>query len=138
MGACADSDGDGVNDCEDGCPDDPAKSEAGVCGCSAPEVPRCGQPPPEDVAYAGGSAIGLALDCSGALSEAEFAITIRQVPPSDSACAANIETGAVASAGTASGRCGIRDRCTPGLPDLIVSAICKTGRLWQVVPMALL
>lgn len=85
MGACADSDGDGVNDCEDGCPDDPAKSEAGVCGCNAPEVPRCGQPPPEDVAYAGGSAIGLALDCSGALTEAEFAITIRQVPPSDSA-----------------------------------------------------
>jgi cysteine-rich repeat protein len=30
---CADSDGDGVDDCSDTCPNDPAKSAPGVCGC---------------------------------------------------------------------------------------------------------
>ena len=34
-----DADGDGVSDDEDGCPDDPAKSAPGVCGCGVPESP---------------------------------------------------------------------------------------------------
>lgn len=33
----ADSDGDGVNDCEDGCPADAGKTEPGRCGCGVPE-----------------------------------------------------------------------------------------------------
>lgn len=32
-----DSDGDGVDDCMDECPDDPDKIEAGECGCGVPE-----------------------------------------------------------------------------------------------------
>ena len=31
----ADKDGDGVMDCEDECPHNPNKSEAGACGCDA-------------------------------------------------------------------------------------------------------
>ena len=33
----ADSDGDGVDDCADACPEDPDKSEPGECGCGVPE-----------------------------------------------------------------------------------------------------
>lgn len=33
MSACADSDGDGACDDQDGCPNDPAKVTAGICGC---------------------------------------------------------------------------------------------------------
>ena len=33
----ADSDGDGVFDCKDGCPADPEKTEPGLCGCGVPE-----------------------------------------------------------------------------------------------------
>lgn len=33
-----DSDGDGVNDCEDECPDDPDKVVPGECGCGEPET----------------------------------------------------------------------------------------------------
>ena len=35
---CLDSDGDGVSDCVDNCPDDPNKSEPGNCGCGVPET----------------------------------------------------------------------------------------------------
>ena len=35
--AHADSDGDGVTDCRDGCPADPFKTEPGLCGCGLPE-----------------------------------------------------------------------------------------------------
>ena len=35
----ADSDGDGVLDCVDGCPDDPNKSEPGSCGCGTVDDP---------------------------------------------------------------------------------------------------
>ena len=35
--AHADSDGDGVTDCRDGCPADPFKTEPGLCGCGVPE-----------------------------------------------------------------------------------------------------
>lgn len=34
----ADSDGDGVRDCSDGCPLDPLKLAPGVCGCGEPDV----------------------------------------------------------------------------------------------------
>lgn len=36
-GSAADSDGDGVSDCLDGCPQDPGKLSAGYCGCGQPE-----------------------------------------------------------------------------------------------------
>jgi len=32
-----DTDGDGVFDCIDGCPDDPVKTEPGLCGCGTPD-----------------------------------------------------------------------------------------------------
>jgi hypothetical protein len=33
-----DSDGDGVSDCDDGCPNDPAKTVPGVCGCGVADT----------------------------------------------------------------------------------------------------
>jgi hypothetical protein len=33
----ADDDNDGVQNCADGCPQDPQKSDPGACGCGAPE-----------------------------------------------------------------------------------------------------
>jgi hypothetical protein len=33
----ADRDGDGTRDCEDGCPDQPSKTAAGLCGCELPD-----------------------------------------------------------------------------------------------------
>ena len=45
---CTDSDGDGTLDCLDGCPDDPFKTDPGLCGCGIPDddsdgdgVPDC-------------------------------------------------------------------------------------------------
>jgi hypothetical protein len=35
---CPDSDGDGVNDCVDGCPSDPAKIAPGQCGCGVADT----------------------------------------------------------------------------------------------------
>ncbi|MCH2134096.1 MAG: hypothetical protein MK116_10140 [Phycisphaerales bacterium] len=35
--SCIDSDTDGTFDCLDGCPDDPDKTEPGICGCGVPE-----------------------------------------------------------------------------------------------------
>ena len=35
---CPDSDGDGVGDCKDGCPNDPAKTEPGICGCGVADT----------------------------------------------------------------------------------------------------
>ncbi|MCY3002658.1 MAG: matrixin family metalloprotease [Planctomycetota bacterium] len=35
---CPDTDGDGVDDCNDGCPLDPTKTSPGVCGCGVPDV----------------------------------------------------------------------------------------------------
>jgi serralysin len=35
---CPDTDGDGVDDCNDGCPLDPLKITPGVCGCGVPDV----------------------------------------------------------------------------------------------------
>ena len=52
-----DSDGDMVNDCEDGCPDDPWKTAPGSCGCGVPDddrdgdgIPDCDDGCPEDPA----------------------------------------------------------------------------------------
>ncbi|MBD3297621.1 MAG: hypothetical protein GF341_03120 [candidate division Zixibacteria bacterium] len=39
-----DSDGDGVPDNQDGCPNDPNKTSPGNCGCGQPETPGCGAP----------------------------------------------------------------------------------------------
>jgi hypothetical protein len=36
--SCPDTDGDGVDDCNDGCPLDPNKIVPGVCGCGVPDV----------------------------------------------------------------------------------------------------
>jgi hypothetical protein len=38
---CLDSDGDGVPDCRDECPDDPLKSEPGACGCGVEDSDPC-------------------------------------------------------------------------------------------------
>jgi len=53
----ADSDGDGTPDATDGCPDDPSKTEPGVCGCGVSETdtdldltPDCVDGCPEDPA----------------------------------------------------------------------------------------
>ena len=35
---CPDSDDDGANDCEDGCPEDPNKTEPGDCGCGVEDL----------------------------------------------------------------------------------------------------
>ena len=35
---CPDSDGDGANDCVDGCPEDPNKTEPGDCGCGVEDL----------------------------------------------------------------------------------------------------
>jgi hypothetical protein len=35
---CPDSDGDGVDNCNDGCPQDPLKTAPGVCGCGVAEI----------------------------------------------------------------------------------------------------
>jgi hypothetical protein len=35
--SCADTDGDGVVNCQDGCPGDASKVQPGVCGCGVPD-----------------------------------------------------------------------------------------------------
>lgn len=42
-----DSDGDGVPDEQDGCPNDPDKTSPGNCGCGNPEAPGCGAQEPD-------------------------------------------------------------------------------------------
>ena len=39
-----DSDGDGTNDCNDGCPNDPKKANPGTCGCGIPDEDDNGRP----------------------------------------------------------------------------------------------
>lgn len=38
---CADTDGDGTPDCEDGCPADPNKTDPGFCGCGVKDTFPC-------------------------------------------------------------------------------------------------
>jgi len=54
-GACPDTDGDGVNDCLDGCPNDPNKTTPGICGCGVADTdsdgdgtPNCNDGCPSD------------------------------------------------------------------------------------------
>ncbi len=42
----ADSDGDGTTNCDDGCPNDPAKVVPGVCGCGVPDTDSDGDATP--------------------------------------------------------------------------------------------
>jgi hypothetical protein len=42
-----DSDGDGVPDCADGCPNDPNKIAPGICGCGVPDVDTDGDGTPD-------------------------------------------------------------------------------------------
>lgn len=42
--ATGDTDGDGVVDCNDGCPDDGDKVDPGACGCGSPEATGCADP----------------------------------------------------------------------------------------------
>ena len=44
-----DRDGDGIADGEDGCPDDPAKSTPGKCGCGVSDAQVCGKLTKEDI-----------------------------------------------------------------------------------------
>lgn len=78
----ADTDGDGTNDCEDGCPNDALKTEPGVCGCDEPEVPRCGDPLPPDIPFTGGGIIAISIDCSSSVTETEFILARTRVLPS--------------------------------------------------------
>jgi len=57
-----DSDGDGVPDTEDDCPDDPNKTSPGDCGCGEPETPGCGEQPGLVARW---TCDGNALDASG-------------------------------------------------------------------------
>jgi outer membrane protein assembly factor BamB len=41
-GGDPDADSDGVIDCLDGCPNDPLKTDPGLCGCGVPDVGDCG------------------------------------------------------------------------------------------------
>jgi hypothetical protein len=43
----ADSDGDGVRDCSDGCPSDPLKTSPGVCGCGVQDTDSDGDSVPD-------------------------------------------------------------------------------------------
>jgi YqxM protein len=45
--ACPDADGDGVCDGDDGCPDDPDKTEPGACGCGVPDTDADGDGTPD-------------------------------------------------------------------------------------------
>jgi len=47
MESCDDSDGDGTYDCDDGCPDDPYKTEPGVCGCGILDIDSDGDSTPD-------------------------------------------------------------------------------------------
>ena len=60
------------------CPDDPSKSSPGRCGCGVPETPTCGLPDTADGSE-GVNAIGVALDASGSLTEADFLLLREQV-----------------------------------------------------------
>ncbi len=44
---CPDSDGDGANDCVDGCPNDPGKTAPGACGCGVPDADSDGDGTPD-------------------------------------------------------------------------------------------
>ncbi len=71
----SDLDGDGVDDCQDGCPRDPAKSAPGLCGCGIADIdsdrdgtPDCadGCPADPDKIAAGACGCGVAdLDSDG-------------------------------------------------------------------------
>eukprot|EP00892_Ulva_mutabilis_P011218 jgi/Ulvmu1/8469/UM044_0002.1 len=82
----------------DTCPGDPNKSSPGRCGCGVPETPTCGSPappqqppsvpppqlPPVPVpdpadGSAGVNAIGIAVDASNSLSQADFDDAVQQV-----------------------------------------------------------
>jgi outer membrane protein assembly factor BamB len=41
-GGDPDADNDGIIDCLDGCPNDPLKTDPGLCGCGVPDVGDCG------------------------------------------------------------------------------------------------
>jgi hypothetical protein len=67
MTSCAtrDSDGDGTNDCSDGCPSDPAKTAPGACGCGTADTdgdgdgtPNCSDGCPADPAKIAAGACG--------------------------------------------------------------------------------
>ncbi len=69
IGSTTDTDGDGVPDCLDGCPNDPLKQDPGLCGCSSPEPGTlCDDGNPDTVNDSIGpdcQCAGLQLDCAG-------------------------------------------------------------------------
>ena len=81
----SDSDGDGVSDCADGCPNDPDKIDPGVCGCGVEDIDSDGDGIPDcidgndcnenGIDDAADIADGTSLDCdfNGVPDECQFA-----------------------------------------------------------------
>ena len=75
-----DSDGDGVPDCSDGCPEDPEKTEPGVCGCGTPDSDENGDGVPD---CQGGSVVTVPDDyatIAEAIQYVDDGFTIRLMP----------------------------------------------------------
>jgi len=119
----SDSDGDGVLDCLDGCPDDPLKSEPGQCGCGQPDfdgdgdqVVDCLDPCPEvrgtqcDAPTAAGNPVAQA-GAGASLSGGAAAVTTN-VTDTDEANA------------RCSGSCGCQAAPARGARGLASLAIC--------------
>eukprot|EP00892_Ulva_mutabilis_P010419 jgi/Ulvmu1/774/UM010_0148.1 len=95
--SCTDAGCCGTEDCsvgDDACPEDPEKTRPGRCGCGVPETAGCGLPDP-DAGSAGDTAVGICVDASGSLTEAEFNSVREQVIAFiDASSNANASTGA--------------------------------------------
>lgn len=60
-----DSDGDGTLDCDDNCPNDPNKTEPGVCGCGVPETDTDGDTVPDCNDLCPNTIPGATVDANG-------------------------------------------------------------------------
>ena len=73
-----DSDGDGTLDCDDECPNEPRKTEAGVCGCTMPDVDYDKKSGP-DCLIQGGKAPVTITDWSVAIIVLQFSDTAPEI-----------------------------------------------------------
>ena len=70
----ADADGDGVGDACDGCPSDPGKVEAGVCGCGVPDSDTDGDGEPDCVDPCNNSGARVILEAADGSEIADVSI----------------------------------------------------------------